>query len=71
MNPQGLLFVGIGLFSLCGAICDWDWFINSRKARLFVAIFGRGGARVFYAVLGTAIATYGALSSMGIIPNAT
>ena len=41
-----------GLFSLCGALFDWDFFMNHYKARVFVHLFGRPGARAFYAVMG-------------------
>lgn len=49
-----MLLVGFlgGGFSLAGAIFNWDWFMNNRRARFFVGIFGRQGARIFYAILG-------------------
>ena len=51
-----LCLLGLGgLFSICGAIFDWDWFFNNTKARPFVHLFGRNGARVFYAGLGVFI----------------
>ena len=31
---------------------DFNWFMNNRKARLFVKLFGRNGARIFYTILG-------------------
>lgn len=71
MNPIGLLFVAAGLFSICGGVFDWDFFMNSRKARLFVGIFGRSGARVLYILLGLAIVGLGALIAMGILQNAS
>jgi len=48
-----------GLF--CGVLCiiaavfDWDWFMNHSRSRLFVDLFGREGARLFYGVLGCII----------------
>lgn len=69
MNPIGLIFIAAGLFSICGAAFDWDWFINSRKARFFVATFGRTGARVFYALLGISIVLIGVLIAFGIVRN--
>ena len=33
MNWIGVLCIAGGLFSMAGAICDWEWFMNSRKAR--------------------------------------
>ena len=43
MNPAGLILMAAGVFSIAGAALDWDFFINSRKARLFVSLFGRNG----------------------------
>lgn len=63
----GLFFVGVGIFSICGAACDWEWFINSRKARFFVTIFGRNGARIFYGLLGSAIVLIGVLMALGLV----
>ena len=71
MNPVGLFLVAAGLFSICGAAFDWDWFINSRKAQLFVALFGRNGARIFYGILGTVIVIIGALVTLGVIRNSS
>jgi hypothetical protein len=67
MNPGGLFLVAAGVFSICGAVFDWDWFINSSKARFFVAILGRGGARIFYALLGIVIAVFGALVTFRVL----
>ncbi|MCQ3931630.1 MAG: hypothetical protein DPW16_14325 [Chloroflexi bacterium] len=47
-----LLLFGAGAFTIVGAVMDWNWFMNSRRARFFVAIFGRMGARIFYVLLG-------------------
>ena len=70
MNPFGLILVACGIFSICGAALDWEWFMNSRKARLFVGIFGRNGARIFYGILGSVITIIGALMTLGIIKDA-
>tara|TARA_B100000609_G_scaffold70592_1_gene56118 strand:- start:135 stop:344 length:210 start_codon:yes stop_codon:yes gene_type:complete len=69
VNAFGLLIVAAGLFSFCGAAFNWDWFFNSRKARFFVAIIGRTGARIFYALLGLVIAILGILMTLGIVKN--
>jgi hypothetical protein len=71
MNPVGLILVAAGIFSICGAAFDWEWFINNRKARFFVATFGRNGARIFYGVLGIAITVVGTLITLGILKDAT
>ena len=64
---MGWLFMAAGAFSLCGAAFDWDFFMNSRRARLFVRLFGRNGARVFYGLLGAAIVVLGVLHVAGVI----
>lgn len=71
MNPVGLILVAAGLFSICGAVLDWDFFINSRKARFFVSTLGRTGARVFYGILGLVIVVMGALITLGILKDAS
>ena len=64
---KGLLLVAAGIFSICGAVFDWDWFMNNRRARFFVSIFGRNGARVFYIVLGMLLIVFGILLASGSI----
>ncbi len=48
----GIVIFLAGLFSVFCAAKDYDWFMNSSKARLFVKLLGRNGARVFYILLG-------------------
>lgn len=67
MNLYGLLFVAIGVFALCGSGFDWEWFMNGRKARFFVRIFGRNGARVFYGILGVGFVIAGVLAMLGVV----
>lgn len=67
MNLFGLLVVAAGIFSICGAYFDWDWFINSSKARLLVSLLGRNGARVAYGLLGTVITLMGLLITIGVL----
>jgi len=45
-----------GLFSIFCAVRDYDWFMVNSKAWVFVKIFGRNGARVFYVILGIFLA---------------
>lgn len=57
-----------GVFTILAAVLDWDWFMNDRKARPFVNMFGRDGARAFYVFLGLVICVLsfgGALRSVG------
>ena len=67
MNPWGLIIVAAGLFSAAGGAFDWEWFMNHHKARFMSAILTRPGARVFYVVLGIALAVLGILMTMGAI----
>jgi hypothetical protein len=41
-----------GIFCIGAALLDWDWFFDNWRASFFVDVFGRGGARIFYGVLG-------------------
>jgi len=67
MNLFGLAFVAIGVFSILGAVCDWDWFMNARKARFLVTILTRNGARVLYMILGVALVVLGVLGILGVV----
>ena len=49
MMALGLL---IGGFTFFCAFKDYDWFMNNRRAALFVMIFGRNITRFFYMTLG-------------------
>jgi drug/metabolite transporter superfamily protein YnfA len=68
-EPLGLFLMFAGLFAIAGGLLDWDWFINNRKARIFVKLFGRNGARIFYCLLGLAIAVLGILITFEIITS--
>lgn len=63
----GLIVIAMGLFSLLGAILDWDWYMNHRKARFIVKILGRKGARIFYAILGLGLIVLATLLALGIV----
>ena len=71
MNSWGLIIVAAGLFSVCGAVFDWDFFIDSGKARLIVRMFGRAAARVFYGILGVVGVVVGALITLGMLSQAS
>jgi hypothetical protein len=50
-----LFWIGIasgGIFSIVGALFNWDWFMKNSRARGMVDLLGREGARVFYGLLG-------------------
>ena len=67
MNPTGLVLLLTGLFSLCGAVFDWEWFINSRRGRRLVDSMGRNGARRFYGLVGFGTALFGGLITFGVV----
>lgn len=58
-----------GVFSICGAAFDADWFMNHRKARLFVSLFGRVGARIFYGLLGSGLVVLGTSLALGFVKD--
>ena len=35
-----------GVFALTGAVCNWNWFFESRKTKPLVKLMGRTGTRV-------------------------
>lgn len=47
----GILMAG-GAFATICSVLNADWFFNSSKAALFVSMFGRNGARIFYSLIG-------------------
>ena len=63
----GIFFVLAGLFSILGAVKNWDFFMNNRKAYIWVKLFGRNGARIFYGILGFVLAIIGLGISVGIL----
>jgi immunity protein 17 of polymorphic toxin system len=69
MNLAGLFFVAIGVFTMCGAIFDWEFFIMHRKAWLIRTLFGRTGARIVYAILGAVFVGMGLAVAVGLIKN--
>ena len=58
------LFIALGLFSIVAAICNFYWYFKTSGAMTFVNWFGRGGARIFYALLGIGLIACGALGLM-------
>ena len=62
------LSVFAGLFSLAGAILDWEWFMTNYKAAVIVRILGRNGARLLYALLGLVLVALGLGGAFGLIP---
>lgn len=65
MNPSEyfilFIFMALGLFSLVAAIFNFDWYFQTSGAATFIKLFGRQGARIFYALLGLGLITCGVL----------
>ena len=66
-TAANVVFILAGLFSLAGAVFDWDWFMGSRRAGLIVRILSRTGARIFYGLLGLVLIGLGAAGFLGLI----
>lgn len=64
---MGYVFIAGGLFSLLGAIFNWNWFMNHRKAKNLSAILTPTGTRIFYGILGIAVMSFGILIATGIL----
>lgn len=71
MNAMGFIFVVFGLFSLCGGLFEWSWFMHRRKSGLISRIFGRTGLRIFYMAFGVACIVFGVLALAGVIQLGT
>jgi hypothetical protein len=69
MKLAGLTFVALGVFVICGAVFNWDWFMNDSKARFFTSLLGRTGARFFYVLFGCGLIVLGVLLANGVIPD--
>lgn len=63
MEPTALFAFACGIFVIAAAALDWDWFFNNWRARFFVKLFGRDGARMFYALLGVFLFVLAAMLS--------
>jgi hypothetical protein len=61
MNYLGFIFIFAGLFSAAGALFEWPWFMEHRRARFFVRILGYTGARMFYLLLGVGLGIFGVI----------
>jgi hypothetical protein len=59
MLIYGIVILIAGLFSIVCAAFDFDWFMNNPRASIFVKMFKRNGARVFYIVLGIVLCIMG------------
>ncbi len=63
-----ILSIFAGVFSLAGALLDWEWFMTNYRAAVFVRILGRSRARLLYALLGLSLIALGFAGAFGLIP---
>lgn len=47
-----IILMLVGAFTIGASLANWEFFFTNRKAKFFVNLFGRTGARIFYALLG-------------------
>ena len=52
MTILAITFILCGLVTLGGAIFQWRWFMNSRKAARLTQLLGSRGVRLFYGTIG-------------------
>ncbi len=73
LRVQDLLVGGIatvtGLLSLAVALGNWSWFYQLRLARRIESSWGRGKARMHYAVLGLMLIALGVAIMTGRSPH--
>ena len=55
----GIIAVLAGLFCVICAACDYGPFMKDKKAKFWVDLLGRKGARVFYIIFGLIICGIG------------
>jgi len=67
MDFGAILIILAGAFTVICAIGNWDWFMDSRKARFFTTLLTRNGARIMYSVIGLGLVTLGVLMLAGVI----
>ena len=65
----GVLLFLAGAFSTYCAAMDYDWYMDSRKARFLVTLVGRPMARLFYMVLGIVVMVAGILGGLGFFAS--
>ncbi len=61
----GLFVIALGYYPIAGAIMNWDWFMKSRRVRLFVTLLGRNGARLVLALAGMFVLFLGFVIILG------
>ncbi|MGY8767482.1 MAG: Imm17 family immunity protein [Pirellulales bacterium] len=67
MLPFALAVTAIGLFVICCSIFNWEFFFQLSKVKRMSEAIGRNTARMFYGIIGFAIALFGILGATGAI----
>ena len=50
-----IMFAILGVLSISAAIFNFKWFFTSENGKLFVKLFGKKGARIFYGIVGVLV----------------
>ena len=48
----GIVTVLVGMFTFVASSLNLEFFFNNKRAAVFIKLFGRKGARIFYMILG-------------------
>jgi hypothetical protein len=67
----GAVAIVLGGVCLAAAIFNWPWSYELHKTRFLERLFGRTGARIFFALLGLGLIALGIAIALGFAPNAT
>jgi hypothetical protein len=65
----GCLAILIGASAVLGGLFNWEWYFRLPEADRAVRLFGRGGARVFYVLIGAAFIAIGLRFARGHAPS--
>jgi hypothetical protein len=55
----GLVLIVVGVFAITASLRNWRWFMEPRKAQIWINLFGRNGARGFYFCIGVLLVAWG------------
>jgi hypothetical protein len=67
----GAVAIVLGGVCLAAAIFNWPWSYELHKTRFLERLFGRTGARIFFALLGLGLIALGIAIALGFAPNAS
>lgn len=52
---SAVILILLGLYMILAAVFNWNFFFESRKAAVFLSLFGRNGARIVYLIFGAVL----------------